>query len=103
MSEQITIPFQQEWHDKMLNGNKTCTSRTKRYGNSDDWFKQFGSVFTILSVEKFPLQYVANFLYLKEGCSSPDEFKKIWTELHPRKSWVPGQVVFVHFFKREEK
>ena len=100
MSKQIIIPFQSKWYDKVLNGKKTCTSRTKKYGNPEDWFEQFGSTFRLLSVNKFTLEYIANNLYKEEGCSSPDEFKKIWVALHPRKGWVPEQVVFAHFFRR---
>lgn len=102
MPNQIIIPFQPEWQDKMLNGIKTCTSRTKKYGNPGDWFEQFDSTFKLLSVSKFTLEHIANTLYLKEGCDSPDEFIKVWIELHPRKGWVPEQIVFTHFFRRVE-
>lgn len=101
MPKQRTIPFQLEWQNKILNGIKTCTSRTKKYGNPGDWFEQFGSTFKISTVEKFPLEHVADFLYKEEGCDNPEEFIKIWVELHPRKGWVPNQIVFTHFFRRE--
>ncbi len=101
MSEQVTIPFQPYWFHKILTGLKTCTSRTKRYGRSGDRFSQFGANFTILSVEKHRLYYIANNLYKEEGCDSPEEFKGVWLELHPRKGWVPTQVVWVHFFRKE--
>lgn len=97
----VDIPFQPEWRHKMLTGIKTCTSRTKRYGNPGDRFRQFGVNFVILFVEKHTLDYIANNLYKQEGCDNPDEFKEIWLSLHPRKGWVPDQKVFTHFFRKE--
>ena len=101
MSERVFIPFQFHWQYKMLRGIKTCTSRPQKYGNTNDTFNQFGTNFIILSVSKFTLEHIANTLYKEEGCDSPEEFRKIWVELHPRKGWVPNQEVFVHFFRKE--
>ena len=101
MSE-VLIPFMPEWKEKMLNGIKTCTSRTKKYGSIGDYFKQFGAIFEITNIIKLPLSYIADILYIKEGCDSPEEFKKIWIKLHPRKGWVPNQEVFAHLFRKEE-
>ena len=101
MQKQITLPFQPEWEEKLLNGEKTCTSRTRKYGEPNDWFEIFGKNFRITAIVKFPLGDVAKFLYNKEGCNSPNEFRVIWSKLHPRKGWVPEQVVFTHFFRRE--
>jgi len=100
MQEQVVIPFQPEWKEKLLNGEKTCTSRTKKYGKPNDWFEIFGNSFRIITIVRFPLEDIAKFLYDKEGCDSPDEFKEIWQGLHPRKGWIPEQVVFTHFFRR---
>lgn len=101
MPKQVTIPFQSHWQYKMLNGLKTCSSRPKKYGNVDDWFEQFGARFIIVSINTATLEYIANYLYKEEGCDNPDEFKNIWRGLHPRKGWVPSQVVFTHFFRKE--
>lgn len=102
MSNQITVPFKPHWQQKMLLGQKTCTSRTKKYGNPNDTFEQFGSNFRIVSIEKHRLDYVAYSLYKEEGCFSPEEFMREWMKLHPRAGWVPIQVVFVHFFRKED-
>ncbi len=101
MPEQITIPFQSHWLHKMLVGLKTCTSRTKKYGNTGDTFEQFGTTFRILSVDRYILKHVADILYMEEGCDKPEEFRKIWMKLHPGKGFVPTQTVWVHFFRKE--
>lgn len=101
MTNQVIIPFQSHWLHKMLVGIKTCTTRTKRYGNPGDKFTHFGANFIILSIEKYRLDYVAEFLYRQEGYDSLNEFKNEWLRLHPIKGWVPNQIVFTHFFKKE--
>ena len=102
MPNQVIIPFQPHWQHKMLAGLKTCTSRRKKHGNKGDTFRHFGASFVILTVEKYYLSVIAEYLYKEEGCDSPNEFIKIWTELHPIKGWVPDQKVFVHFFRKED-
>ena len=38
MSECKVIPFMVEFEERMLNGQKTATTRTKKYGNGGDLF-----------------------------------------------------------------
>ncbi len=102
MLNQVIIPFQPHWREKMLKGIKTCTSRPLKYGDTGNWFSQFGATFKILSVNKYALHHIADNLYKEEGCDSPEEFKRIWIKLHPRKGWVPNQEVFTHFFRKEK-
>jgi hypothetical protein len=44
------------------------------------------------------LEIVANHLYEIEGAESPDEFIKVWNQIHPYKKFDPDQIVWVHFF-----
>ncbi len=96
----VNIPFQEKWQEKMVYNIKTCTSRTKKYGNPGDTFVIFGALFKILKVERLTLTWVANNLYKEEGCDNPEEFGHIWISLHPRAGWRPSQVVFTHHFER---
>ncbi len=96
---QVIIPFKCEWHDKMINGVKVCTSRTKAYGQAGDTFTWFNHVFQITAVEAHKLDYVAKRLFKQEGCESPSEFIRVWEGIHSRKGFIPSQTIYVHFFK----
>jgi len=94
----IAIPFLERWRESMSQGIKTCTSRTKCYGQLGDIFVVFDATFWLGKVEKMKLEDVATTLFREEGCHSPEEFIKVWEELHPRKGWDGGQKVWVHHF-----
>lgn len=100
MSRILSFPFAPAWREKMLQGQKICTSRTRPCGQPGDTFFQFGQEFTLTRVEQQPLEFVAVQLYEAEGCRSPREFMAIWRDLHPRRGWDPDQVVFVHHFQK---
>jgi hypothetical protein len=96
---QITIPFQERWRDAILDGSKSSTTRTKRYGRTGDTFEAFGADFELASIEKMTLEDVSETLHEEEGCGSPAEFRALWAKLHPRKGFVPHQSVYVHRFR----
>lgn len=96
----VEIPFQEMWRDKMVNGEKICTTRTKRYGKKGDTFEAFDLTFVLTLVLPATLRSVADNRYVAEGCRSAQEFVSIWRRLHPRKGWVPEQRVQVHWFAR---
>lgn len=96
---EIEIPFMAEFEPLMLTGKKSTTSRRKRYGYPDDYFKAFGRYFSLISVEKMRLFDVAEKHYLEEGFNSPFEFQRCWKKLHPRKGYDPDQIVWFHRFK----
>ena len=98
---EISIPFQERWRDAILDGSKSATTRTKRCGSAGDTFGAFGAEFELVSVEKLPLQEVSETLYREEGCGSPQEFRKTWAKLHPRRGFVSHQSVYVHRFRRK--
>ena len=67
----VEIPFEAHWQNKMLNGIKTCTSRTKRYGKEGDIFEVFDATFEIARVEKETLQIIFFSLIFCTTRSSP--------------------------------
>lgn len=96
----IEVPFLPEFEKPMLEGRKTCTSRNKRYGDAGDTFDKFGATFKLTEVTRYTLQGVAHNFYCEEGFNCAGEFISIWNRLHPRKQYVPTQLVWVHFFRR---
>jgi hypothetical protein len=94
----IDIPFQERWRDAMLTGRKTCTTRTKRYGQVGDTFIVFGETFVILGIDRTTLEIVAQRLWQEEGCSSRKEFIEVWNGLHPRRGYRVDDRVWVHYF-----
>ena len=97
----VKIPFQERWRDAMLDNRKVCTSRNRRYGKPGDIFQAFGTDFELLTIAEMSLKEVSDNLFQQEGCSSPGEFERLWAELHPRRGFVPGQMVNVHYFRRK--
>ena len=99
---EIQLPFLEKFHPKILNGTKTATSRTKRYGKEGDYFVLGNTKFEIIKVRKMLLCEVFNNLLKEEGVEDEFEFINTWKKLHPRKGYEPFQEVFVHFFRRSE-
>ena len=99
MTECITIPFMAEFGDRMLAGEKTATTRNKKYGNGGDLFSAFGHSFRLTKVSKVYLGDVCTTAYEREGFKSQPEFIEVWKKLHPRKGFVPEQEVWFHEFK----
>lgn len=95
----IKIPFNADFERLILEGKKTATSRTKRYGEVGDCFEAFGKEFFITDIQKLCLGIIATFHYEEEGFETPKEFAKCWAELHPRKGFDPYQYVYFISFK----
>lgn len=98
--ELIEIPFMPEFKAALLEGRKTATSRSKRYGKPGAIFLIYGGTFLLQAVEKANLAYVKNFLFREEGLGSPDAFVEVWNRIHRRKRYAPETEVFVHYFSR---
>ena len=98
----VKIPFKARFEDPLLEGTKTLTSRTKPMGKIGDTFEAFGAEFVITDVFKSALYIVSNF-WDREGCSSKEDFVEVWNQIHPRKGFVPMQVVWVHVFEKLEE
>ena len=93
----VAIPFHEQFRLAMLDGSKTQTARTKRYARVGDMFMAFGERFEVLGTTMESL-WVVQESWKAEGCTSPEEFKGIWEQLHPRRGFDPEQVVWVHRF-----
>ncbi len=97
---EVRIPFLPEFCARMVNGEKTCTSRTKKYGKSGDTFGAFGKTFIITRrVEAKTLADVGARLFQEEGFKTPRQFVDVWNRLHPQKGFTPNKMVYVHHFR----
>ena len=103
MSKRVNIPFLPQFEKPMLSGQKTITSRTRRYGQTGDTFLAWGEVFEIREVTRLLLSLVRDCYYHQEGFPSPEAFQACWEALHPAKGYDPEQVVFAHSFMKLEK
>lgn len=98
---QIDIPFHKEMKYALLNHDKDCTSRNKKYGKPGDFFILENRKFVIDRIIKMNLIEVAHMLYKREGFTSPEKFKEYWNMLHPIKGFDPLKEVYVHFLREE--
>ena len=95
----IEIPFNDWSTERLLSGNKTATSRNKKYGRKGDVFHVQDVSFEIDSIEYLKLVTVAFTHYKEEGATGSQEFINVWTELHPKVGFVPSHKVYFHKFR----
>ena len=98
----VRIPFWRQFKEPMLRGQKTWTSRTKKYGKVGDIFEAFGSTFELKEVTQMLLSKVAINHFVEEGFESFLDFVDCWEKLHYLKGYVPEQKVWVHVFEKLE-
>ncbi len=98
----ITIPFRAHFRDAIIQGRKTVTSRTRKYGKPGDEFEAFGFVFVVDRLERVRLATVANQHFQVEGFSNPEQFKNEWMDIHPRRGYDSEQRVWLHWFRRKD-
>ncbi len=97
----IKIPFNNWSIERLRDGRKTATSRTKKYGVPGDMFiTTDGTIFELEAIVKKTLHDVAYYFFKEEGAKDPHEFMDVWNELHPKKGFVHNQKVYFHTFKR---
>ncbi len=96
----IEIPFNEWSTERLLSGNKTATSRNKKYGRPGDVFHVMGASFEIDSIEYLKLMNVAYMHYKEEGATGSQEFIKVWGDLHPKVRFIPSHKVYFHKFRR---
>lgn len=95
----VEIPFLPVWEPAMLDGTKTHTCRSKRYGAPGDRFQTFGATFELVTVRKVRLDLVRDSYWREEGCRSPEHFVEVWAGLHPGRGFVPTDQRWLHEFK----
>lgn len=95
---EVKIPFNLWSQDKLLWQLKKATSRYKKYAEVGDEFKIQTKTYYINLVEKLPLWFIRNYLYESEGCKTPEEFVKIWIEIHPKRGFRMMDKVWYHHF-----
>lgn len=101
----INIPFTDDMALAVIEGRKSCTTRTKRYGRVGDVFRveheaRFETLI-LTQIEQYPLWLVAVKYYDKEGFSSQEYFQEKWRQLHHRRGYRPNDIVWTHFFEKE--
>ena len=99
MSTMRHIPFLSQWNLQMVDGRKTATSRTKRYGDPGDTFSVYGHYFVLTLVRRHSLGCIAQARYKQEGCESPEAFREVWRSIHPHVGFRKGQIVWYHEFR----
>lgn len=104
-NREVNIPFQPEFKDSMLAGNKTATTRTSRFGRPGDWFPAFGRIFVLTEVYQIRLSLAIYRFHQDEGFSSPGEFINCWDRLHPRVTYAErrARLVYLHRFTITQK
>lgn len=103
----IVIPFCEPMRQAAIAGNKTCTTRTKRYGKPGDHFginayensRNLQVIFKLTSVQAHQLGYVATNFWKQEGFENIAGFITLWCKLHPSAHWQPLRQVYIHFFE----
>ena len=95
----VKIPFLPEFKDRMINGLKTATTRTRPMGDPGDYFVAFGKEFQIYSVINMELEMVVEEYFKQEGFKTPQEVIDIWNKIHPIKKYYPNQRVYLHLFQ----
>lgn len=99
MSE-VTIPFKEQFKDKMLSGIKCCTWRTKRYGSVGDTFEAFGQIFVLKAVHEAPMGVVP-FHWVSEGFDSEREAIDFMIRLRPKTGYDEDYPGWHHWFEKE--
>ena len=95
---EIKIPFNGWSIERLRDGTKFATCRNKKYGDKGDYFRIDDWIGEIKFVVKVPLWFVRAWLYKTEGADSPEEFVRVWEQIHPKKGWVDEQEVWYHCF-----
>ena len=95
----IFIPFLQRFEEPMLNGTKTMTSRSKKYGEAGDTFDAFGATFKIIEVGRLRLGDIAGY-WKDEGMQSLEDFENTWKQIHPYRTYNLEDYFYYHKFKR---
>jgi hypothetical protein len=100
VSSKINIPFNAWSKERIKNGIKTMTSRYKRYGRPGDYYVVDDEKYILVEQYQIKLELVKLMYWQNEGAESPEEFEKIWKEIHPRRGFRPDDWVWAHEFEK---
>ena len=96
----IDLRFRPFFRPLLLDGRKTMTSRTRKFGDPGDQFLAFGAIFEFTHVFRISVGYMISDCFRQEGCASVQELMKIWNDIHPQTGIVNHQIVWAHIFRR---
>lgn len=96
----VALPFQAEWRASVLDGRKTTTVRTRRFGAPGEAFEVDGARFVLTAVEAMPLARARDEVWREEGMASLEEFERVWARNHPARGFRGADSVWVHRFRR---
>ena len=105
----IEIPFNKWSLERLYDERKCATTRNKKYGVVGDWFevvfkdRDESRKYQLIEVTKTKLRSVRDFAWQDEGASCPEEFEKVWIEIHPRKGFELDKEVWYHHFRVRKK
>jgi len=100
-NKMIRLPFNIQFKEPMLKGQKTMTSRTSKYGNVGDEFQIFDRTFIITKIYPELLGVVADNHFYEEGFKTRQEFIDFWIMIHPVAKFQLYQKIYVHRFQRK--
>lgn len=95
----IKIPFRSEMKAEIMRGRKTCTSRTRKYGDPGDTFEAGEGVYVLTAAKKETYKFIKETLFKQEGFDTPEAFEKLWYQIYPRHIPQPDEQFWVHYFK----
>lgn len=94
------IPFMDRFHDRIRDGTKTMTLRSREYGAQGDILASpVGPLRLVRPVEEVSVDFIARNHWADEGCKSEADFWEVWHCLHPKKGEEPGQTAYLHVFE----
>jgi len=86
----------------MLSGQKLALVLPEKCAENGDVIETLGAQFRVVNVVRTTLDMASVFFYGWDGCSSADEFRRLWTQDHPDTGYQPKHIVYVHVIKRIE-
>lgn len=97
----VYLPFKPRFHDRIRQGIKTHTLRSRKYGNPGDVVNSPVGPLRIVAVIRATPRLVRDTMWKVEGCDSPDDFQSVWEEIHGRGSWAETmeQPYYLHRFE----
>lgn len=101
--EIVEIEFNQ-WSMRKLYKNLKCstTRRTKKGNVGDKFMIELPDGihwYCLTMVEKVKLSVVYHYYFRHEGCATKQEFKEIWTKIHPKRGLDMNWKVWLHVFE----